>query len=193
MYFSLPLGTIATVSLTQIRMFSPLVLFAVFVFWKSAPLSFFLSVLTTADSSSLSSERRMGQGGPKCQRMLGPFSDFKVIADLVDAWTEDQSPRESSSINLPSSDEECFLFLTAALLPDRLKNEHGFFSLPLSSITLLQFTCFVACGLRCASQHRAQTPRPTGQQERETVKDKQMCTSLVPRPSITATWWKACT
>ena len=54
-YFSLPLGAISYVS--------PLVLFAVcvFVFWKSAPLPFFLSLLTTADSSSLSSEGEWGR------------------------------------------------------------------------------------------------------------------------------------
>ena len=45
------------VSLTQVGL--RLVLFAVcvFVFWKSPPFPFFLSRLTTADSSSLSSER----------------------------------------------------------------------------------------------------------------------------------------
>ena len=51
------------VSLTQVGLRLVLLAVCVFVFWKSPPFPFFLSLLTTADSSSLSSEGESGQAG----------------------------------------------------------------------------------------------------------------------------------
>ena len=62
-YFCLLLANYCSLSHVCLR----LVLFAVcvFVFWKSPPFSFFLSLLTTADSSSLSSEGEWAGGRTK--------------------------------------------------------------------------------------------------------------------------------
>ena len=62
-YFSLLFAITTAVSLTQVGLRLALLAVCMFVFRKSPPFPFFLSRLTTADSSSLSSEGESGQGG----------------------------------------------------------------------------------------------------------------------------------